>query len=97
VLAAFVQVIQDGIRTGDFRPVDARTAALGVLGICNWVAWWFRPGDDMDMVADTLADMAVASVCRAEHRLPQAQGPAGAIALLREDIDHLEQLLRDKP
>jgi hypothetical protein len=38
--------------------------------------------------------MAVASVCRAEHRLPQAQG---AIALLREDIDRLEQLLRDKP
>ncbi len=93
VLAVFTDVVEDGIRSGEFRPIDARTAALGILGTCNWVAWWYRPGDDVDAVATTLADMAVASVARADHRRLEAEGPAGVLALLREDIAHLERLL----
>lgn len=93
VLAVFIDVLEEGIRSGEFRPIDARTAALGILGTCNWVAWWHRPGDDVDAVADTLADMAVASVARAEHRRPEVEGPAGVLSLMREDIAHLEQLL----
>ena len=97
VLATITQVIQDGVVAGEFRPVDARTGALGVLGMCNWVAWWYRTGDDIDMIADTLTEMAVSGISRATHRLPQVQGPAGALALLREDIDHLEHLLTGNP
>ncbi len=96
VLSAFVRVVQDGIRSADFRPIDARTGALGVIGLCNWVAWWYHEGDDTDAVADTLAEMAVASLRRADERLPRERGTDGAIALLREDIDHLEQLLADQ-
>jgi AcrR family transcriptional regulator len=96
VLAAFVEVVQAGVRSGDFRPVDVRTGALGVLGLCNWVAWWFHDGDDVEAVADTLADMAVASLSRADQRLPRERGTDGVLALLREDIDHLEKLLADR-
>jgi len=74
--------------------VDARVAALGVIGMCNWVAWWFRPGrDSIDAVADQLADMAVAAVQRADDRTPDGEGPAAALKMLRQDIDHLERLL----
>ena len=44
VLRAVTGVIEEGIRAGRFRPVDARIAALGVIGMWNWVAWLFRPG-----------------------------------------------------
>ena len=74
VLKAVTGVIEDGIRAGRFRPVDARVAALGVIGMCNWVAWWFRPGrDSIDAVAGQLADMAVAAVQRADHRTPDGE------------------------
>jgi AcrR family transcriptional regulator len=43
VLETITGVIEEGIRAGRFRPVDARVAALAVIGMCNWVAWWFRP------------------------------------------------------
>jgi AcrR family transcriptional regulator len=46
-------VIEEGIRAGDFKAVDPRIAALGILGMCNWVAWWFRPGGDQDAEAIT--------------------------------------------
>jgi len=94
VLKAVTGVIEDGIRAGRFRPVDARVAALAVIGMCNWVAWWFRPGrDSIDAVADQLADMAVAAVQRADHRTPEGEGPAAALKMLRQDIDHLERVL----
>jgi AcrR family transcriptional regulator len=94
VLKTVADVIEQGIVAGQLRPVDARVAALAVLGMCNWVAWWFRPGrDDVVAVADQLADMALAAVQRADHRTPESEGPAAALAMLRQDLDHLERIL----
>ncbi|GAA4709898.1 TetR/AcrR family transcriptional regulator [Pseudonocardia yuanmonensis] len=95
VLKVIAGVIDDGVRAGRFRPVDARVAALGVLGMCNWVAWWFHPGgrDTAEGVTDQLADMAVAALVRPDHQAPEAEGPAAALKLLRQDLDHLERLL----
>ncbi|MFC4948770.1 TetR/AcrR family transcriptional regulator [Pseudonocardia sp. GCM10023141] len=94
VLKTVADVIEQGIVAGQLRPVDARVAALAVLGMCNWVAWWFRPDrDDVDAVADQLADMALAALQRADHRTPDGEGPAAALAMLRQDLDHLERIL----
>ncbi|MCE0761480.1 TetR/AcrR family transcriptional regulator [Pseudonocardia kujensis] len=95
VLKVIAGVIDDGVRAGRFRPVDARVAALGVLGMCNWVAWWFHPGgkDTAEGVVDQLADMAVAALVRPDHQAPEAEGPAAALKLLRQDLDHLERIL----
>lgn len=94
VLRTVVEVVEQGIVAGQLRPVDARVAALAVIGMCNWVAWWFRPDrDDVDAVADQLADMAIAALQRADHRTPQGEGPAAALAMLRQDLDHLERIL----
>jgi hypothetical protein len=94
VLRAVTGVIEEGIRAGRFRPIDARIAALGVIGMWNWVAWWFRPDrDSADAVADQLADMAIAALQRADHRIPDGEGPAAALKMLRQDIDHLERIL----
>lgn len=91
VLAAFVRVVQAGVESGDFRTIDPRTGALGVIGLCNWVAWWLRPGDDVAAVVETLTEMALASLRRDGTPPPRAPGTDGAFAQLRQDIDHLEQ------
>ncbi len=95
VLRTIAGVVEDGARAGVFRPVDSRVAALGVLGMCNWVAWWFHPGGHQtaDAVVEQLADMAVAALQRADHRMPDGDGPAAAVKMLRQDLDHLERVL----
>lgn len=95
ILKVIAGVIDDGVRSGRFRPVDARVAALGVLGMCNWVAWWFQPGgrDTTEAVTEQLADMAVGALVRPDDQLPDGEGPAAAVKLLRQNLDHLERVL----
>ena len=94
VLKAVTGVIEDGIRAGQFRPADARVAALAVIGMGNWVACWFDPGrDSAGAVAGQLADMALAAVQHAGQGTANGDGPAVALAMLRQDLDHLERLL----
>jgi AcrR family transcriptional regulator len=94
LLKAVARVIDQGIEEGVFRPVDARIAALGILGMNNWVAWWFQP--DGRYVAETiavqLADMAVAALRGREQDSAEA-GPAGVLQQIRQNLDHLERLL----
>ena len=94
VLKAVARVIDQGIEEGVFRAVDARIAALGLLGMNNWVAWWFQPDgkDDAETVAGQLAGMAVAAV-RSRDQEPAAPGPAGVLQQIRQDLDRLERLL----
>jgi AcrR family transcriptional regulator len=95
VLAVVVRVIDEGIRNGEFRSVDARVAALGVIGMCNWVAWWYRPGGDKspEEVAAELADMAVAALVdpRADEKEPD--GPRRALKRLQQDVEYLSRVL----
>jgi AcrR family transcriptional regulator len=88
-------VIEEGIAAGQFRPVNARVAALGVFGISNWAAWWYQPGgsDSVETIADQLADLALASVQQPEQGQRHALSPRNALALLRQDLDLLEQSL----
>jgi AcrR family transcriptional regulator len=94
VLKAVTRVVDQGIEEGVFRPVDARIAALGLLGMNNWVAWWFRPDgkDDAEIVAGQLADMAVAAL-RSRNKESAEAGAAGVLRQIRQDLDHLERLL----
>ena len=95
VLQEFVRVIEDGVRSGEMRPVHPRTAALGIIGMLNWVAWWHTPGDpDADRTAAVqLADMALRTVSQTEVGPSTPEGPERAIALIRQDLDYLERLL----
>lgn len=95
MLRNLIEVIRKGIESEQFRPVDPRTAALAVIGMCNWVAWWFHERDaaSAQQVATEIADMAVSSVIQSEDRMTAATGPRAALALLRQDLAYLERLL----
>lgn len=99
VLREFTAVVDEGVRSGELRPVDPRTAALGIIGLCNWVAWWHKPGsDEADrQVADALADMAVASVISHDRRETAGTGLGRAVELLKQDVAALQRLLPDVP
>ena len=35
-------LISAGVKSGEFRPVDAHLVTLAILGMCNWLYRWFR-------------------------------------------------------
>lgn len=102
VLDGFTRVVDQGIRSGEFRPRPVRTTALALIGMCNWVAWWFRPGgvQSPEEVGEQMAEMAVAMVAQAPDRLPDTprpDDPAAALSLLRQDLDYLERIITTSP
>jgi TetR/AcrR family transcriptional regulator, cholesterol catabolism regulator len=38
-----IQIIDEGIEQGVFKPVDARLQAYAILGMCNWLYKWYKP------------------------------------------------------
>jgi len=95
-LAAVQSVIEEGIKAGQFRPVDPRVAALGVWGMCNWIAFWYKPdrsSSSIDGIASQLADMAVGGLQRAERRESDILSPRHALATIRDNLDRLEQAI----
>lgn len=97
MLQTLVGVIREGIDTGKFRPVEPRLAALQIIGMCNWVAWWFHEEDaaSAEIVATDIADLVVASLVQSPERAGAATGPRAALDLLRRDLDYLERLIDD--
>ncbi len=88
-------VIQRGVDTGAFHRTDARVAALVILGMCNWTAWWFKPGGRKSEaeIAALIADLAVRSL-RAQPG-KQAKKPTVPERLqgLRDDLDQIAELM----
>jgi AcrR family transcriptional regulator len=94
VLALLVGLIEDAVTAGHVRPLPARTVALSWLGMLNWIAWWYRPDVDAspDEVAGDMVDLAMSGVRRSDARSVDA-GPWAAVALLKEDLAHLERTM----
>jgi len=61
-----MQIVQDGIASGDFRPVDVKMAVFGLLGMLNWTHQWFSPTGRFSAqeVASMLADVAMHGLAR---------------------------------
>jgi AcrR family transcriptional regulator len=95
VLGELRTIIEEGVSRGEFRPRDERLAALSVLGMCNWVAWWFHPGSShpAEPVADQLAQNAIDMLAHPQDTGPLTTTPQRALQLARENLDHLERLL----
>lgn len=94
ILDVYTTIIREGVAEGEFRPVDERIAAFGLIGMVNWTAWWFDPSRSRsaDEVARELAGMAVRSLLKDGGRHGK-QTPLALIGSLREDLVQLERML----
>lgn len=61
----FVRVLEEGVRTGEFRPLLPRRAIKPILGSLNWLTVWYRPRPHEDAAAqEAIADEMVEFVVR---------------------------------
>jgi AcrR family transcriptional regulator len=98
-LRELVALIDGGIEAGEFRPVDATSAALAIVGMCNWVAWWQESLDSRtpDEVARQLADLALAMVRQVDDSGQGTKGgPEAAIARIRSELDYLNRIIEPR-
>jgi hypothetical protein len=62
-----VRVIEEGVQSGDFRPMDPKLLVKPLLGALNWTSRWYHPrknetAKDRERVADELAGFAVSAL-----------------------------------
>lgn len=91
ILREMTAIIESGIASGEFLAVPARTAALSVLGMCNWVAWWIKPHAAVDPIVTTLTEFAERMLAYSPGRQPTT--PTDAVHEIRTNLDWLEQHL----
>ncbi len=96
VLNGMKEIILEGVSSGEFRPVDERTTALAIIGMCNWVAYWYSPNleSDKDNIVKTISELARNAVIDSSQRQQRPTGMLGALDVLREDIDYLERQIK---
>lgn len=97
VLRELIAVIDEGQVARVFRPCDSRVAALGIIGMLNWIAWWYHPGerDDEARIAGQLADMAIRSVIDPDPAADGTGGPLRIVESLKQQLAELEHALTD--
>jgi len=61
-----MQILQDGITSGEFNPVDVKMTVFGFVGMLNWTHQWFSPEGELtsEEIAAILADLALQAVSR---------------------------------
>jgi AcrR family transcriptional regulator len=98
VVANFSAVIERGIRSGDFRPADARVTALAIIGMCNWTAWWFKPSGrkSPNEIAELISDLAVHALTRSALGASSGSNIGSVLRELRNEIGYLEQRVAEK-
>ncbi len=98
VLRSLTSVIERGVTTGVFRRCEPRTASFAVVGMINWVAWWYLPGgtQTIDELSEALVDFALASL-RSSAKASDRSTLSDTLASIRRDLAHLERLAKQQP
>ena len=95
VLEELREIIRQGIDEGLFRPVNDTVTAFAILGMCNWVAWWFHPdtgGMDADELADEFSRLVMDGML--SHGAPGEVSLQSAVRRLHEDVNLLDRIIQ---
>lgn len=92
---AFVAVLTEGVKSGDFHCTDIDRAAFTLIGMCTWIAWWLPSSKktDVDETVAEITRMALRAVSDPTATTGNPQGVSGAITKIRESLNELEQSL----
>lgn len=96
MFAHIVAIIDEGIGAGSFRAADARLAAHAIIGMCNGIAWWFKPEGptSLEAVAADFAHIAALAV-RSESGSGDG-GIVGMLKTLKDTVARLERLVAER-
>ncbi|MGW4356553.1 TetR/AcrR family transcriptional regulator [Nocardia sp. NPDC004582] len=72
-------VLEAGIASGDFQPVDTSIRSLLIFGAAQWAWTWFEPGgrNSTEQVGADLVDLTLGSLLRNRASLPRLRDPDG--------------------
>jgi AcrR family transcriptional regulator len=75
-------ILQQGIDTKVFRPIDTTVDALLMFGSAQWAWTWFRPDGDrpIEAVASSFVDLVLGSLLVKRNRLAALSDPNGVAA-----------------
>jgi AcrR family transcriptional regulator len=62
--ALVAEIVARGVARGEFRAPDVGIATLGVIGMCNWVAQWYRADGRLapSEIAGLFADLVLSGL-----------------------------------
>ncbi|WP_458688405.1 TetR/AcrR family transcriptional regulator [Nocardia tengchongensis] len=72
-------VLEAGIASGDFHPVDTSIRSLLIFGAAQWAWTWFEPGgrNSAEQVGAELVDLTLGSLLQNRASLPRLRDPEG--------------------
>jgi AcrR family transcriptional regulator len=91
IVQSLMWVLEQGMKRGQMRQLDLRTAALAIVGMCLWIAWWI---DDAPLapLAGQIADQAVNSVLAVDGDR-ELVDPAELLRSARANLDRVQAAL----
>jgi AcrR family transcriptional regulator len=97
ILELFTSIIKRGITSGKFRPIDPHIAALTIMGMRNWAAWWYKPSGRLSQkeITETISEMAVKSLLRSDAHRSRGDRITDVLRILQEDVAHLTYLVNE--
>jgi AcrR family transcriptional regulator len=97
VVRSMSAVIEKGMSVGHFRRGNARVQTFAVIGMINWVAWWYVPerGPSIEELSAGIAAQALASLRSPSGEAAGRSSAREVIAAIKQDLDHLDHLTRE--
>ncbi len=61
-------VIREGSALGKFKTIHPLTATFGILGMCNWMSYWFNGKGNLkpEQIAEIFIDIVLSGLCQDE-------------------------------
>lgn len=99
-LLSLTDLVSQAVKEGSCRPVDAELAAFSLLGVANWIAFWYPRHSGAGSATPELLVTGMVDI--ALGGLVAKRAPSGSdsvpyvVGLLREDLDRLESMLKEQ-
>ncbi len=84
--AVIERVVNEGVQKGELRPVHPKRFTYALMGMCNWIHRWYRPGGQWtpDTVAEEFIQLLESGYLTPQADKPQAPWVQEVQALRRE-------------
>jgi len=91
IVQSLIWVLEQGMRRGQVRQLDTRTAALAIVGMCLWTAWWIDESP-LEKIAVQISEQAVNSVLAVDGDR-EIDEPAALLRAARANLDRVQAAL----